>query len=61
MQANSARTRMVDEWCLLTDLSHEVDWWIDKSCASHYAEHLGRLREWTADLISRRGDAPKGG
>jgi hypothetical protein len=54
VQANAGRTRMVQEWWLLHDPSDEAAWWIRKSGGDHYAEHLGRLREWTAELIERR-------
>jgi hypothetical protein len=55
VQANAARTRMIVEWCRLPAMTDEVGWWIDKAASHHYAEHLDRLREWTAELIERRG------
>jgi hypothetical protein len=54
VQANAGRTRMVDEWSLLREPDDEAAWWIRKSGGDHYAEHLGRLREWAAELIDRR-------
>jgi hypothetical protein len=54
VQANAGRARMVDEWSLLQEPTEEAAWWIRKSGGEHYAEHLGRLREWTAELIERR-------
>jgi hypothetical protein len=54
VQANSARTRMIDEWFDLTDTNDEAAWWIRKSASEHFAEHLGRLREWVNELIARR-------
>jgi hypothetical protein len=54
VQANSARTRMIDEWFDLTDTTDEAAWWIRKSASDHFAEHLGRLREWVAELLERR-------
>jgi hypothetical protein len=54
VQARAARTRMLDEWYLLSEPSEEAAWWIRKSAMHHYEEHLGRLREWTAELIARR-------
>jgi Mycothiol maleylpyruvate isomerase N-terminal domain len=54
VQANAGRTRMIEEWCLLRDTSDEAAWWIRKSGSDHYAEHLGRLREWRDELIRRR-------
>ena len=49
-QAWSARTRMLQEWDWLPELSPDALMWIRKSGADHYAEHLPRLREWVAEL-----------
>jgi hypothetical protein len=54
VQANAGRTRMIQEWYLLHDPSDEAAWWIRKTGGDHYGEHLGRLREWTAELLERR-------
>jgi hypothetical protein len=54
VQANAGRTRMIEEWWLLAQPTEEAAWWIRKSGGDHYAEHVGRLREWTAELIERR-------
>jgi hypothetical protein len=54
VQANAGRSQMIQEWSRLTDPTDEAAWWIRKSGSEHYAEHLGRLREWTAELIERR-------
>jgi hypothetical protein len=54
VQANAGRTLMVEEWWLLDDTSDEAAWWIRKAASEHYAEHLGRLREWRDELIERR-------
>jgi hypothetical protein len=54
VQANAGRTRMIEEWWLLRDTSEEAAWWIRKAGSEHYAEHLGRLREWRDELIERR-------
>ena len=32
----------------------EAAWWIAKSGTDHYAQHLPRLEEWAAELMSRR-------
>jgi len=53
-QANAARTMMRQAWQELGEPSEEAAWWIRKSAVAHYAEHLGRLREWVAELIGRR-------
>ena len=55
LQANAGRTRMLDEWYALREPSEEAAWWIRKGAAEHFAEHLVRLRKWTAELIARRG------
>jgi hypothetical protein len=54
VQANAGRTRMVQEWFLIQHPTDEAAWWIRKSGGDHYLEHLGRLREWIAELIERR-------
>jgi len=54
VQANAGRTRMLQEWYLLHQPTDEAAWWIRKSGGDHYADHLGRLREWIAELIERR-------
>lgn len=53
-QAHAARTEMLHVWSELTVRDDEVDWWIRKSGADHYAEHLERLRGWQAELLVRR-------
>jgi hypothetical protein len=57
LQANAGRTRMLDEWAHLPGPSDEAAWWISKVGGDHYREHLERLREWTAELITRRSEA----
>ena len=54
VQANAGRTRMLETWSELPEPTDEAAWWIRKSGADHYREHLERLREWTAELIARR-------
>jgi hypothetical protein len=54
VQANGGRTRMIDEWYTLREPSDEAAWWIRKTGSDHFAEHLPRLREWVAELISQR-------
>lgn len=55
VQANAGRTRMVSEWYALRQPTDEAAWWIRKSGCDHYREHLGRLGEWVAELVERRG------
>jgi hypothetical protein len=54
VQAQAARSRMIEEWYALREPSDEAAWWIRKGAAQHFAEHLDRLREWTEELIARR-------
>jgi hypothetical protein len=54
VQANAGRTRMIEEWTVLGKPTDEAAWWIRKSGSDHYAEHIVRLREWSAALIERR-------
>jgi hypothetical protein len=49
-QAWSARTRMLQAWQSLPELSPEAAYWIRKSGAEHYGQHLPRFREWVAEL-----------
>lgn len=53
-QASAARTRMLLVWADLPGPDEESAWWIRKAGPEHYHEHLGRLRDWTAELIARR-------
>ena len=55
VQANAARTRMLEEWFSLDEPSDEAAWWIRKGAAHHYDEHLPRLREWVDELVRGRG------
>lgn len=54
LQANAGRTRMLREWSVLRRPSDEAAWWIRKGASEHFAQHLGRLREWTDELVARR-------
>jgi hypothetical protein len=55
VQANAGRMRMLQAWFALSEPTDEAAWWIRKSGVEHYTEHLGRLREWVAELTRRRG------
>jgi Mycothiol maleylpyruvate isomerase N-terminal domain len=59
VQAQAARSRMIEEWYAFREPSEEAAWWIRKGAAEHFAEHLERLREWTDELIARRSGDPK--
>ena len=54
VQAHAGRTRMLQEWHDLTAPNDEATWWLRKSGADHYDEHLDRLRAWVEELIARR-------
>ena len=54
VQANAGRTRMLQAWFELDRPTDEAAWWIRKSGVEHYGEHLGRLRDWAAELTRRR-------
>jgi hypothetical protein len=53
-QAQAGRTRMLQEWAYLATPDDEAIWWLRKSGADHYDEHLDRLRAWVDELVSRR-------
>jgi hypothetical protein len=59
VQANAGRTVMLQTWHELRDPTDEAAWWIRKSAADHFAEHLPRLREWVAELAERRSAEPR--
>ena len=46
----SARTRMLQEWSALPDVTPEAEEWFVESGPTHYAEHMVRLREWVREL-----------
>ena len=54
VQANAGRSRMIEEWFDVVEPSDEAAWWIRKSGGDHYTEHIDRLRDWVAELVSRR-------
>ncbi len=54
VQACAGRTRMIQAWTELSEPTEDAAWWIRKSGVDHYAEHLGRLREWVDELVARR-------
>ena len=56
LTANAGRIRMLQEWHDLGGADVEAAWWIRKSGADHYAEHLDRLRAWVDEVVARRVD-----
>jgi hypothetical protein len=49
-QAFASRARMLQAWNELGELTADAAFWIGKSGADHYAEHLPRLRDWVLEL-----------
>ena len=54
IQANAARTQMRLVWAELREPSEEAAWWVRKTGADHYDEHLDRLARWVEELRARR-------
>ncbi len=52
--AQAGRTRMLQEWSCLQAPDEEATWWLHKSGAGHYDEHLERLHAWVEELTARR-------
>lgn len=52
VQALTARIRMLRAWRALAQPSPDASFWVRKSGAEHYDEHLPRLREWVLELRS---------
>lgn len=53
-QAFAARARMLQAWGELDELTPDAGFWIGKSGAEHYAQHLPRLRTWVSELHTGR-------
>jgi hypothetical protein len=53
-QAWTARWWMLRVWSKLPDPTPATGRWLATAGGQHYAEHLPRLQEWTAELIARR-------
>ena len=49
-QASAARTRMLQAWRELPEVTPDAAFWIRKAGREHYDEHLPRLREWVEEL-----------
>jgi hypothetical protein len=54
VQAHAGRTRMLQEWSGVKVADEEATWWLRKSGADHYDEHIDRLRSWVDELVGRR-------
>ena len=48
----SARTRMLDEFADLPEITEDAREWFVECGPEHYREHLARLREWVLELRS---------
>jgi catechol 2,3-dioxygenase-like lactoylglutathione lyase family enzyme len=57
-QADASRSRMLIASAGVTEPGGDADFWIRKAGPDHYAEHLPRLREWSAELARRVPAAP---
>ena len=53
----ASRTRFVQEFALLPELTPEAEEWFLESGTVHYREHLPRLREWADELAARATSA----
>ena len=51
---NAARAWMLEAWFGLRGPDEAANQWIRKAGAEHYGEHLGRLRDWVAELVDLR-------
>jgi hypothetical protein len=49
-ELHAARTRMLEEWDRLGEVTEEADEWFRESGEEHYVEHLPRLRAWVAEM-----------
>lgn len=53
-RTNDARAWMLEAWFGLRGPDEAANQWIRKAGAEHYGEHLGRLRDWVAEVIELR-------
>ena len=53
-QTTGARAWMLEAWFGLRGPDEAANGWVRKAGAEHYGEHLGRLRDWVAELIELR-------
>jgi hypothetical protein len=49
----ASRTRFVQEFGLLSEVTREAEEWFLESGTVHYREHMPRLEEWVAELAGR--------
>ena len=53
-RTTGARAWMLDAWFALREPDEAANQWVRKAGAEHYGEHLGRLRDWVAEVVYRR-------
>lgn len=53
-RTNGARAWMLEAWFALAGPDEAANQWIRRAGAEHYGEHLGRLRDWVAELVNHR-------
>jgi hypothetical protein len=53
----ASRTRFVQEFDRLSEISPDAEEWFLESGAAHYREHLPRLQEWADELAARAATA----
>jgi hypothetical protein len=49
-ELQAARSRTLEEWSRLQEITPQADEWFRETSYEHYEEHLPRLREWVAEL-----------
>lgn len=45
---------MLEAWFALAGPEEAANQWIRRAGAEHYGEHLGRLRDWVAEVVDLR-------
>lgn len=53
-RTTGARAWMLEAWFGLSGPHEAANQWLRKAGAEHYGEHLGRLRDWVAELLELR-------
>jgi len=53
-ESASSRTRLLQAWSILAEVTPKAEEWFVESGAEHYGEHLPRLRAWAEEVKIRR-------
>lgn len=53
-ELTAARTRALQEWAALEELTPDAEEWFDDIGPAHYDDHVAELEAWLAELESRR-------